>query len=516
MQNLRLSARHASGATRSAIAAIVPPWLIAAILLLLLVALNPVGYVGGGGDDWYYLEAARCAAAHGLCVPHMHWGARFPLVAPMGVALALFGITPWSVQLIPIAYALGAVILFALNVEYRFGRAVAMLASVAFVLTPAVPIHALQPQVDVPELTWTLAALLAGQVAIARRDARLAALAGGALALAVMTRMTALAFLPILGLGWLFALPADRRWLAKPFGFAFAGVLYAEGLGYWAATGNPLYGWLLSLHHTQIPTTELPSGTDLSRSALFNLDFIRGWRRSVGIHVHWTVDPLLNLLADPICGLTLIGAMALAGIRRGADADARTVRLLVIAAILHFLILTYVLAIDPKPRMFLFDFAVAATLIGVIGVRLARNGLGKGVATLIALMAALAVAKGLDRTEFRRAEAAAPEWIAAMAPQPLAIDEWTRRTLALVPSAYALPLAEPADPRPFLILARSCARTAAERGIDWHVTRILRVTEPDSAPIAWLRAHTILLEPRDATFLCLISPAQDRAAPRPA
>ena len=67
------------------------PAFVAVALLFALVLPNPVGYVGGGGDDWYYVQAARCVAAHGWCVPDTHWAARWPLVAPMGLALRLFG-----------------------------------------------------------------------------------------------------------------------------------------------------------------------------------------------------------------------------------------------------------------------------------------------------------------------------------------------------------------------------------------------------------------------------------------
>lgn len=479
-----------------------PAWLFAALLFAALIALSPVGYLGGGGDDWYYVEAARCAAERGPCLPQTHWGARMPLVAPMGAAFALLGIGQGAAALVPLGYALAAAMLFAANVEWRFGRGAAWLASVAFIATPAMSLHALQPLVDLPELAWTLAALLAAQVSVERRDRRAAALAGAAFALAVMTRMSALALVPILGLGWL-KLPAGRRGLVLPFATAFAAVLGGEAAVYWAVTGDPRYGWLLSLHHTRIPTTELPPDTNLAHGALFNLDLIRGWRRSMDIHVHWTIDPLLNLIADPHCGLTLIGAAALVLVRwRDWRSDA-ALRRLTGAAALHFAILTYGLAVDPKPRMFLFDYAVAAVLIGVLGLRAWRGG-GRAIAVvLIALLVSRCGVMIADRVDPRPVEAVAARWIAEKHGE-LAVDDWTRRTFALLPAAYALPVASPAG-QVLVLTQTSCGAAAAARGSGWRVARAQIFTHREPSVLTWLRARGILLGARAEPALCLLS-----------
>lgn len=468
------------------------------VLLALLLLVNPRFYTGGGGDDWYYLEAAHCVAGHGLCPPANHWETRFPLVLPVGAVLALAGESEWTVALVPLLYAVAGLMLFIANVVRRFGPSAATLAGAALAMTPLLPFYALQPMVDLPEFAWTMAALLAIQFAVERGDSRWAALGGAALALALMTRASALALLPLLAFGWLM-LPPPRRGLALPFGAAFAGVLGAEALAYAVASGDPFYGWKLSLHHGRIPTTELPAGLDLTQSPILNLGFIRNWRRSMDIHVHWTVDPLLNLLADPLVGLTLCGALALGLARRRDWLGERWLKLLAGAAALHFVLLTYVLAIDPKPRMFLFEYAVAATTLGVLGVR-AWQGRGRLiVAVLLALLAGRALLMAWDQPSMARARGVAAAWIAAAPANSLATDEWTRRTLALLPEARRLPLIEQAPERTRLMLGKS----PCEGGT---VLREQRLDRVEWAPLAWLRERRLLLGPQIPLRLCLVSP----------
>lgn len=482
-----------------------PVWAAPVALLVLLIAFRPTGYLGGGGDEFYYLEAARCVAQHGLCLPETHWQARLSVVAPIGWVMGWQGDSPLSVAIVPFAYIIAATILFALNVKRCFGRTAAMLASFVLVLTTAFSLYPLEPGVDVPELAWVLAALLAGQISVEHDDRRLAALAGVALALALMSRLTALSFLPIIALGW-FLLPASKRWLAIPFGLGFAAILGAEAAAYYYVTGNPAYSWLLSLHHTRIPSTELPPGIDLSRGALFNLDLIRNWKRSMGIEVHWTVDPLLNLVADPHCGLTLIGAGGLALTQwRGAQMK-RPIIILAIAALLHFLILTFVLAIDPKPRMFLFEFAVAATVIGVLGVQAWRVRQRALLTILLLLIALRCLAMTADSIDLRPLETAANDWVAAV-PNGLHTDEWSRRTLALVPAANVLPIADTTYRGPLLrVVTTSCEAAAQSAGADWRVVRAQAFMRAEPSFVTAFRNRGIIVGPRETSVMCLLAP----------
>lgn len=485
----------------------IPCWAPAILILSVLPLLGSVGYLGGGGDDWYYLEAARCLVQNGVCVPATHWATRLPLVAPLAGALALFGESRASVAIVPLLYAVAATILLAENVKLRFGRLAATIAAVALVLTPAFFAPVLQPSVDIPELAWILAALLAGQLALERDSLMAAAACGAALGLAILTRATALAFLVPMAFGWL-ALPRSRRGLAIPVAMTMIAVLAADAVFYGLVAGNPLLGWSLSLHHTAIPSTELEPGVDLSKSALFNIDFIRHWRRSMGIEVHWTVDPLLNLLADPRCGLTIVGAILLAVARRKDLAVRDPKRWLVwvaTAALVHFLVLTFVLATDPKPRMFLFEIAVAAAVIGVICSD--REGEARPLlaGALLTLMACRAVIMSYDVIDLSAASQTAKRWASAQR-DSLAVDEWTRRTFALVPDVRVLPSPETAPRLPVLGLTTgSCANTETG-GAHGQPLREERFHGIEPALLRWMRSHHIAVGEKPVPVLCVYPP----------
>jgi hypothetical protein len=109
---------------------------VALAAALTLVVLAPVGYVGGAWDDIHYLEAARCTAEHGFCVPDDHWGRRFPLVAPVGFVLALFGESRQALWVVPLVYSLAAVTLLTATVQRTFGQSAALIAGFLFAVTP--------------------------------------------------------------------------------------------------------------------------------------------------------------------------------------------------------------------------------------------------------------------------------------------------------------------------------------------------------------------------------------------
>lgn len=491
-----------------------PTWTPAVIMLAIVCAFGAEAYVGGGGDDYYYLDAARCLVRGELCLPHTHWAARWPVVAPLAAAIALFGESLLSVALPTIAYTAAAAILLALNVERRLGRSAGAIAALVLVLTPAMTGRALKPAPDGAELAWLLAALLAIQLAIRHRSSRAALSAGLLFALAIMTRTTAVVLLPVVAvIGW--RLPDTERRLAIPFVIGLAAPLLAEMACYALATGNPGYGLMLALHHARLPTSELPPGIDLTQGTLFNLDLIRHWHRSSGIHVHWLVDPLLNLLADPAASLTLLGAGALALVAR--DRWTRADRWLlpaIAAAAGHFLVITYVLAIDPKPRMFLPELALAATMVGIAAGRLLAAGRVALPVALLALLALRGISFGYGQPNPIVVADTATAWIRAEH-NPPATDEWTRRSLALAPVAAALPIAVADERRPILALSPDdCAAALDRAGPGWRVERFARFTPRDPPVIGWLRAHGIMIGAYQAPTLCLLRPPDRAASPR--
>jgi 4-amino-4-deoxy-L-arabinose transferase-like glycosyltransferase len=447
-----------------------PAAMVVLAAMLAALAVNHAGYRGGGADDWHYLEAARCAAAqHGLCVPPSHWWARFPLVAPMALALALGGESRLAVGIVPLFYAASALILLTLLVERRFGRAEAMVAGVLMATLPTVSRVLLQPNVDTAELAFLLGALLLLQSAAASGRGR-EALAGGALlGLAILTRPSALALLPIAALA-MAATPSLRR-LPLPAALGIAAPLAAEALVYWLWLGDPLHSWALSLGHTQIPSAELPPGFHSARGPLLNPDYIAAWRPAMGIRVHWTIDPILNLLANPAMGPLLIGALLLLALRRPSprDKDGRTLLWLLGAAILYFGAITYAFAIDPKPRMFLPVAAAAAAIFAVQAVRMWRDG-SRALAGVVTLgTVGIGLVHAATVPDLRGLEPPAGQWVRDYG-AGLAVDDAAGRFLTLVPGVRALPVDPPGASRYMIVALGTCAEVERFR-TGWRIER---------------------------------------------
>lgn len=477
------------------------------LALIILKLISPIGYVGGGSDDWHYLQAARCTAEHGLCLPQSHWWVRFPLVAPMGLSLALLGETRFAILLVPLIYAIAAIILFTLNVARAFGRLPAIVAGCVLVATPVFTKSILQPNVDLVEFTWLMAAILALQSAVSRNSQGLALIAGMFLAITIMSRPSALAILPILTLGFVIA-PAEVRKLALPVGIGIAALLSLETVLYWTTTGNPLFGWMLSLHHTRIPSSELATSVDTLKSPLFNPAYIAGWKPSMGIHVHWTIDPVLNILANPQIGGTLmIGIILTAAnykaVGRG-EYGGRMPLYLAGAATLYFAILTYGLAIDPKPRMFVPVVAAAAILVGLSSVSLwkARNRLIIGL--FMTILAFRSLIYAFETADLRKPEALARQW-AISEPSGLAILDMPHRLMTQSPEIRRLPTYPASDARSVIALGvDSCTFLAGDFSPGaWQLARAVPFPKQDSAPVAWLRNHRILFGEADTAVLCL-------------
>lgn|GEM_PF-1082827 len=470
----------------------VPVALPLIVFALLLYWANPIGYVGGGGDDWQYLTAAECWIASGPCLPHDHWWARWPLIAPMAASIAALGESRAAVALVPLLWSVAALLLFARIVERLAGRAAALAAGVVLLLTPVFTIQFARPNVDHVELALLLAALL-GWVETVRTGKRgWALLLGFGLGLAFLARETSAVFVAAAGIAFLRAPMAEKRLLiwAAP---AFALPVAAEMLTYFASTGDPFYRLRLAFAHTRIPSAELALWVDTSRSPLFNPDFIAGWRPANGIEAHWAVKPLFNLATHAHIGMTLIGAVALSIVapRDSAGTNRRT--LLGLAAIAGgaALIFIYALGIDPKPRMFLPLAAVSAAAAGIAAVALWRSGskliplVTAGFLLPPAFLSYLAVPANAP------AERSAAEWLAA-APGSITTDETTRRYLALVPVARALPV-DTALPLRLAIATEPCpaaVRQATTHDGEWGV-------------LAAMRARSIGLSPDTGLWLCL-------------
>jgi hypothetical protein len=481
---------------------------VATVILfaLLLLAIVPVAYLGGDGDDYHYLLAARCVADHGFCLPVDHWWRRYPIVFPTGISLALFGESQASLSIAPLAYSLSALALFVTLVQRQFGRVEALLAGLALACTPAFAMRLPEVNIDIPELTFVLAALLCLQSASASGKRRLVVLAGVMLGFAIQARPTSLVMVPIVMIG-LVAMKQWRGWTLP----LIAGVLIpnlGEAILYWLYAGDPLLPWRLSLAHSHMPSSDLVPGVDTGRSPLFNPNLIGGWKHANGISVHWTVDGLLNLVVDPSIALTLAcGALFAASNWRAliGARDGKLLLALAIGAALLFGGLTYGFAIAPRPRMYLAIIALFCVYFGVFAARsLPARALLVSVATLLLVGKALSVA--YDRADLRAEAMIAPAWVAA-AHGNVAIDPRTGRFLTLVPGIDALPRYAPgiAADRILLIGQDDCRQAADDVGLqNWHAERAATFRRHDPVVIATLRRSGLFLGPPLITAMCLL------------
>ncbi len=449
---------------------IASPALVAAVLLLILVLPNPVGYVGGGGDEFYYVQAARCAAVHGWCLPDTHWATRWPLIAPMGLAFALFGDGWWQSTIVPLGYSLLTVFLFCRLAERLGGRRAAMLGGIAFVGTGAFANGLLLPNIDTVELALVLSAANVAELAVRRRSPRWAAVAGVLLSVALQARMTSVVWLPVAAMFLLAFRDLRRLAPAALGGFFVPTCLEATLYGLWA--GRPFLSQQLSAAHTRIQSTELPPSVDLSQSPLFNPQFIGGWRPKMGIHVHWTIDGALNLLAHPQIGPLIVVAVVMLLLRRKSlhwrDPSVVAAGL----AVLYCGALIYALAIDPHPRMFLPVAALAALIVGRLGVEAWDGGERVVVGALIGLVMAFGATETEKRFHLGVAGPLAHRW-ASQHPGDVEVEGNTWRFLTFDPLIRSLPVAPSNAGHLLVLISAGCwdSDAVALDRPDWMLTR---------------------------------------------
>jgi 4-amino-4-deoxy-L-arabinose transferase-like glycosyltransferase len=450
------------------------------LLWTLLLLLNPVGYIGGGSDDGRYLEAAQCVVARGTwCTPTAHWGGRWPTVAPLAAAIALLGESRLAVGLASAPWAAASLLLLMALVKRWVGAAAAVLAGCVLALTPVFTLRSLTPNADVPELTLLMAAWLAA-------DRRRPLLAGLMLGLAICTRETAAVALVIMPILWALQRPSPGSVCLGAFGLVLP--LAAEGMFYGVTAGDPLLRLHLALAHTRIPSSELMTQVD-PHLPFLNMDLVRNWRPATGIHVHWLLDPLLNLLASPLCGIVLLSALGLVILRR--DRMHPMLRIAAAGSAAVTLMLIFVFAIDPKPRMFLAAIAAAAAVVGADAAE--RLALREYLLPLVllGLIGVKGIATLADQPNLLRAERTAAAWLAT-APPELVLDPTTKSRLALVREASAFGIGD--KPPRLAIEVGACAASAA---------RSRDVRAPDGSIAAAIRRTGLLLAPREPLSLCL-------------
>ena len=426
-------------------------WILLTAATALVLFVNPIGFIGGGWDDWQYLEAARCWRAHGPCLPHDHWQGRWPVIAPLAAITALLGESRLTVGLAPLTASVICLVLIAKVGNHLVGRPVGFLAALLFLAVPAFSIQLLDPMVEATELGFCLAGLTAMLNCRDRSGGAWPFVAGLMFGLAFQVRETAaVAILFAAG-----AVLVHRRSVRRSQGLAAVAGLVAplliEMFVMWMATGDPLWRRRLALAHTQIPSSELLGPIDLHHSPLFNPAYIANWRRDPGLHIHWLIDGIANLYVNAKASI-LLGIVPLLLLFYRAVFETRFRRIawrVYAVALLYMAALVYALAIDPKARMMFLPLSALALLLAAMLTRLAEAGRRAIVATVVLAEAGTGLFILFIHPHVYPLEPAVAQWIKS-APGQIEVDENTRRHLALIPVAEALPA--PSGSRPYFLV----------------------------------------------------------------
>jgi 4-amino-4-deoxy-L-arabinose transferase-like glycosyltransferase len=399
---------------------------------------------------------------------------------------------------------LGSIALFVRLVERQFGRREALIGGLAFAATPVIGERLLEINIDTAELLLLLGA--ATCLEIAHRTGRrwLFPLAGALIGVAILCRPTQLALLPIFAAAFWFV--PDWRGRAPAFVAGLLAPILTEAAVYAIWAGDALFPWKLSMAHTRIPSTELEATVNLAQSPLFNIAYIDGWKPSMGLSVHWTVDGLLNLLIHPGIGLSIVAALMLIGLdhRRLLSPDPRAKLLLFLigASMAFFGALVYAFAIDPKPRMFLPVLAVACAAFGYLGAERLRTRDKLLVVACLSLLAVKGVVASWDRLRVDPVAATAAEWVRAE-PGAIAATPFAAAILTLTPEVRNLPVGRDARPKLLVLGATDCL-TAGRDHPGWRVLREQLYTRHEPQLMAEMRKARLLFQPTQVIALCLL------------
>lgn len=480
-------------------------WALAVFALLVAaLAINPVGYVGGGYDDWHYLQAARCWLSGSDCLPQDHWQGRWPIVSAVAGSIALIGESFLSVGLPFLLSSIACLLLIAAVGNRLLGPPLGWVAALAFGAIPFFLGELLRPAVTAPELALLLGSALAVLLYRERPGASRALAAGLLLGLALQVRETAGIALPVLAIaGWRMTRGRRGDFLLAAAGTALP--LLVEFAVYAMWTGDPLWRRMLSIGHTAIASTEVADEAAASGLPFFNRALIAGWHLTPGIHVHWLVDGLVNLFANPLAGVTLGGNLLLTPFtwRYWTARERCLAGLLALLFAWWSVALVHVLAIDPSPRMMAVPLLLSCFLFALNLRALVRRDLKLVAATLLAIslvlgLVGLAIQPGVEASRARI------EAIMAAHLGAIRADETVRRHLALIDRDEAI--APLAAARPYRLVR---AETSCTAWRSRHDANGLVLVE------GWSLAPVASRLGLPAPYMCLLGPREGSSPTAP-
>ena len=432
-------------------------WLPIFIFAIIVVFAVMPGFFGGGADDWRYLNAARCWVDHGPCLPTNYWEGRWPAVLPLAAIISVFG-----------EFASNRCVVAA---DWRrrrprprgrpgnklAGRPAGWLVGILLLFTPSFSIQFLTPSVELLELAFLLAGGLCVATWVQSRSPAFAALAGFAFAMAFQVRETAIV---AVGLATMFVITLRPDFLdLAPALAGFLAPLIVEFALYWHFTGDPFYRRNLSVAHTLVPSSELLGPVDTENTPFFNKAYISNWRREPGVHVHWLIDGFLNFFVNARAGWSLpFAAMLLTAFRaKIPDGPRRPAIALFAFSVSYIAVLIYVLAVDPKPRIFWVPLTLSSLAFAILLVALWRHGEEVLAKFLLSGHILSGAAILIAQPRISHVEGVVAELIKRH-PGAIELDPRTLEHLALVPGVSGI--SDLDEERPFLLHAteKGCSK----------------------------------------------------------
>lgn len=226
------------------------PYLPAAFIAVLFIATVALTWTGiGPGDVMEYSKTALSWLNHGPVLGETHWSLRLPLVAPIAASYALFGPGEFTTTLPNILYAGGLVATTFVFARKYFGRRAGLITSALVATSAFLMMFQIDVRVFGPELFFTvLATWLFIDALMEKAGAARFFLIGFIAAFAWLCRENAI-FLPVsLGLILLFRRPFPWGAIIA-FSAGFGSVVLVELVVYGVVSGDPLYRYMIDLHH---------------------------------------------------------------------------------------------------------------------------------------------------------------------------------------------------------------------------------------------------------------------------
>lgn len=366
-----------------------------------------------GYDDAEYIAEALLFLQEFPRVGDTHWSIRYPLIAPVAVAIEAFGFGEFAIVMAPAAAAVTLMAVTYAGVAATWSPLHGAMVVAALLTVPVVfkSAHLVTP--DIFEMTLSACAFWMVRLAVTPeavgavvaprgwRAPGLAFAAGLLCAAGVLMRETGVA-----AAGFLFvyiaAAAGSGRALAA---FVMAGLAAAAiEFGYmWAAAGDPLYRLTVSLGHTRIPSNWLEGDVFLGSPLFYPIELASRWRDGGLLGGPWWLNPYSTLTLST--GSALIapaGAVAVLWLRRRGMPvrAARLLRDLYLLGALSFVISFYALTLPPDARYVMPLIYALAVTVGMALAELARSSrlaLALAVAALLASGATFRMINAHDR-----------------------------------------------------------------------------------------------------------------------